>query len=58
MTRFKSLSIKSLRVKSMFDYTRLLCNAMKAYENAQSDWAKDYWLEVIQKLSQNMEENA
>jgi len=31
---------------------------MKAYENAQSDWARDYWLEVIQKLSQNMEENA
>jgi hypothetical protein len=42
----------------MFDYTRLLCNAMKAYENAKSEWAQEYWLEVIQKLSQNMAENA
>jgi len=28
---------------------------MKAYENAQSDWAKEYWLEVAAKLAQNAE---
>jgi hypothetical protein len=37
------------------DYIRLLNNAMLAYNNSKSDWAQDYWLEVIQKLLQNME---
>jgi hypothetical protein len=41
----------------MFDYTRLLCNAMKAYENAKSDWAQEYWLEVAAKLAQNIDKN-
>lgn len=41
----------------MPDYIRLLCNAMKAYENAQSDWAKEYWLEVASKLAQNIDKN-
>jgi hypothetical protein len=53
----KSLDTVSLRVKSMFDYTRLLCNAMKAYENAKSDWAQEYWLEVAAKLAQNIDKN-
>lgn len=39
----------------MFDYQRLMMNATKAYETAQTDWAKEYWLEVIAKLSQNMD---
>lgn len=39
----------------MFDYNRLLSNAERAYNNATTQWAKDYWLEVITKLSQNME---
>jgi len=39
----------------MFDYPRLISNAMKAYENAQSDWAKEYWLEVAAKLAQNID---
>ena len=41
----------------MFDYTRLLSNAMKAYENAQSDWAQEYWLGVAAKLAQNVEKH-
>jgi len=41
----------------MFDYTRLMNNAEKAYNNANSEWAKQYWLEVMTKLSQNMEKN-
>jgi len=28
---------------------------MKAYENARSDWAQEYWLEVASKLAQNIE---
>lgn len=39
----------------MFDYVRLLNNAMKAYENANSEWAQEYWLEVAAKLAQNIE---
>lgn len=39
----------------MFDYNRLMKNAEKAYNNANSEWAKKYWLEVITKLSQNMQ---
>lgn len=39
----------------MFDYSRLIQNAEKAYNNANSAWAKKYWLEVIAKLSQNMQ---
>jgi len=35
------------------DYNRLINNASQAYENAQSEWAKEYWLEVLAKLSQN-----
>lgn len=36
-------------------YIRLLNNAMTAYVNSKSDWAQDYWLEVISKLAQNIE---
>ena len=39
----------------MFDYNRLWNNAMKAYENSQSEWAKNYWLEVASKLAQNLQ---
>jgi hypothetical protein len=39
----------------MFDYPRLISNAERAYSNAQSDWAKEYWLEVITKLKQNID---
>ena len=35
------------------DYHRLINNATRAYENAKSEWAKEYWLEVLAKLSQN-----
>lgn len=37
------------------DYDRLISLAETAYNNAVSVWAKEYWLEVIAKLSQNME---
>lgn len=37
------------------NYVRLLNNAMKAYENSKSEWAQEYWLEVCQKLIQNIE---
>jgi len=36
-------------------YIRLINNAMLAYNNAQTDWAQDYWLRVIQELIKNME---
>ena len=36
-------------------YTRLLNNAMKAYCDSKTEWAQDYWLEVISKLAQNIE---
>jgi hypothetical protein len=39
----------------MFDYNRLWNNAITAYTNAKSDWAKEYWLEVAFKLAQNIE---
>lgn len=41
----------------MFDYEKLWCNAVTAYNNAKSEWAKEYWLEVASKLAQNMREN-
>lgn len=37
----------------MFDYTKLWCNAITAYNNSTSEWAKSYWLEVASKLAQN-----
>jgi hypothetical protein len=39
----------------MFDYPRLIQNAERAYNSANSDWAKEYWLEVITKLKQNID---
>ena len=39
----------------MPDYNKLISNAERAYQNARSEWAKEYWLEVITKLSQNVE---
>jgi len=38
----------------LFDYPRLIKNAEKAYNNANTVWARKYWLEVITKLSQNI----
>lgn len=37
------------------DYIRLINNAMLAYNNSKSDWAQEYWLDVIQKLIEGME---
>lgn len=28
---------------------------MKAYENAKTEWAQEYWLEVAAKLAQNID---
>lgn len=41
----------------MIDYNRLISNAERAYQSSQSKWAKEYWLEVITKLSQNVDKN-
>jgi hypothetical protein len=38
----------------MFDYERLAGQAWKAHVEAKSDWAKNYWLEVMTKLTQNI----
>jgi hypothetical protein len=39
----------------LFDYPRLIKNAEKAYNNANTVWARKYWLEVLTKLSQNVQ---
>jgi len=32
------------------NYQRLISNAERAYYNAQTTWAKEYWLGVMQAL--------
>lgn len=39
----------------MINYERLLDNATIAYNNSHCQWGREYWLEVIEKLLQNME---
>ena len=39
----------------MIDYNRLLDNATVAYNNSRCKWGRDYWLEVIEKLLQNIQ---
>ena len=38
-------------------YKRLISNAERALQSSQSEWTKEYWLEVITKLAQNVDKN-
>lgn len=44
-------------IPRLFDYPRLIKNAEKAYNNANTIWARKYWLGVLTKLSQNIDKN-